>query len=43
MEVKSVILIIEDEETICNFISAVLTSNQYQVVKATSGKEGLSL
>lgn len=43
MEMKPVILIIEDEESICNFISAVLTSNQYQVVKAASGKEGLSM
>jgi two-component system KDP operon response regulator KdpE len=43
MDMKPIILIIEDEEAICSFISAVLTSNDYQVVKAKTGKEGLSL
>ncbi|WP_031392242.1 response regulator transcription factor [Kineothrix alysoides] len=43
MDIKPLILIIEDEEAICSFISAVLTSNDYHVVKAKTGKEGLSL
>ena len=43
MDIKPTVLIIEDEEAISNFISAVLTSNQYQVIKAKTGKEGLSL
>ena len=43
MDIKQTVLIIEDEDAICNFISAVLTSNAYQVVKAKTGREGLSL
>ncbi|WP_283610244.1 response regulator transcription factor [Faecalispora anaeroviscerum] len=43
MDIKPTVLIIEDEEAICNFISAVLTSNHYQVVKAKTGEEGFSL
>ncbi|MBE6828978.1 MAG: response regulator transcription factor [Ruminococcaceae bacterium] len=43
MEIKPTVLIIEDENAICNFISAVLTSNGYKVVKTKTGKEGLSL
>lgn len=33
MEIKPTVLIIEDEDAICNFISAILSSNGYQVVK----------
>lgn len=36
-------MVVEDEDAICNFISAVLNSNDYQVVQAKTGKEGLSL
>lgn len=43
MDIKPLVLVVEDEETICNFISAVLTSNDYRVVKAKTGKEGLSM
>ena len=43
MDIKPLVLVIEDEEIICNFISAVLASNDYQVVKAKTGKEGISL
>lgn len=43
MELKPLVLVVEDEEAICNFISAVLTSNGYRVVKAKTGKEGLSM
>ncbi|WP_416361127.1 response regulator [Metaclostridioides mangenotii] len=38
-----VILIVEDDETICNFISAVLTSNNYSVVKTGKGREALEM
>jgi len=37
------VLIVEDEDVICNFISAVLNSNGYQVMKTGTGKEGLSM
>lgn len=43
MDIKPTVLIIEDEETISSFISAILISNDYQVVKAKTGKEGLFL
>lgn len=43
MEVKPLVLVIEDEAAICNFILAVLHSNGYQAVKASCGKEGLSM
>ncbi len=43
MSVKPLVLVIEDEEAICNFIIAILNSNDFQSVKAKTGKEGLSL
>jgi len=43
MEIKPLVLVIEDEDAICNFISAVLTANDYQVIQAKTGKQGLSL
>ena len=43
IDVKPLILVIEDEEAIQNFIATVLGSNGYRVVKAGSGQEGLSL
>lgn len=43
MDLKPLVLVVEDEEAICNFISAVLTSNGYRVVKAKTGREGLSM
>lgn len=39
---KNVILLIEDEKNISDFIEAILLSNDYKVLQATSGKEGLS-
>lgn len=42
MDNKPLILIVEDDETICNFISAILTSNGYGVVKVARGKEAVS-
>nr|WP_304340395.1 response regulator transcription factor [Clostridioides mangenotii] len=43
MRMDPVILIVEDDETICNFISAVLTSNNYSVVKTGKGREALEM
>lgn len=43
MDNRTVILIVEDDETICSFISAILTSNGYEVIKATRGKEAVSM
>ena len=40
---KPMILVIEDEEAICNFITAILNSNGYQVIKTSMGREGLSM
>lgn len=37
------IMIVEDDEGISNFISAILTSNDYKVIKTSSGKEAISL
>ena len=42
MKNKQTILIIEDENTICNFISTTLTANDYKVLKALNGKEAIS-
>lgn len=43
MDIKPAVLVIEDEDAICNFITAILNSNGYQVVKANTGREGLSM
>jgi len=43
MDVKPLVLVVEDEEAICNFITAILNSNGYQVVKTNTGKGGLSM
>ena len=40
---KRVILVIEDERTISNFICRALNANDYKSIPAFSGKEGLSL
>ncbi len=37
------ILIVEDDEYICNFISAILIANDYNVIKAGNGKEAISM
>ncbi|MBC2183759.1 response regulator transcription factor [Listeria sp. FSL L7-0233] len=41
MNSKRLVLIVEDEDGISNFISAVLTASDYAVIKATNGKEAL--
>ncbi len=43
MNKNPLILIVEDEEAICNFMSAVLTSNDYNLIKTGKGKEAVSL
>ncbi len=43
MNNKPLILIVEDEEGICNFISAILTSNEYNVIKTAKGKEAVAM
>lgn len=43
MNNKRLILLVEDEIAICNFISTILTSNDYNVIKADKGKDAISL
>lgn len=43
MSNKLLILVIEDEIGISNFICAVLTSNNYNVIQTGKGKEGISM
>ncbi len=43
MENKALILIVEDDECICNFISAILSSNDYNIIKTDRGKEAVSM
>jgi two-component system, OmpR family, KDP operon response regulator KdpE len=43
MSNKMLILLVEDESGISNFISAVLASNDYNVIKTSKGKEAISM
>jgi two-component system KDP operon response regulator KdpE len=43
MNSRELILLVEDEIAICNFISTVLTSNHYNVVRADKGREAIAL
>jgi len=43
MNNNPLILIVEDEEAICNFISAILTSNNFNLIKTGKGKEAISM
>ena len=43
MDNKVLILIIEDDEGISNFMTAILKSHNYSVIKANRGKEGLNM
>ncbi|MDP4151879.1 MAG: response regulator [Bacillota bacterium] len=38
---NNTVLIVEDESSIVNFISAILTSNNYKVIEAENGEKGL--
>lgn len=43
MNNNPLILIVEDDETVSSFISAILEANEYGVVKAVKGKEAVAL
>lgn len=43
MEIKYKILIVEDEQRIQNFMSAILTANGYEALTASTGKEAGSM
>lgn len=43
MSNKTLILVVEDERQISHFISAILTSNDYQVLKASRGEEAIAM
>ena len=43
MSEKRLVLVIEDEHAISNFICRALSANDYKPLAAASGKEGLSL
>ena len=38
---KSLVLVVEDDEGIGNFITAILVSSQYRVIKASTGNEAI--
>ena len=40
---KLSVLVIEDEKSICDFIGKTLTSHDYKVTTASTGKEGLAI
>jgi len=42
MSNKFKILIVEDERVISNFLTTILTSNDYLVIQASAGREGIS-
>lgn len=43
MDNRLLFLIVEDDETICSFISAILTSNGYDIIKAAKGREAVAM
>lgn len=43
MPVKNKVLVVEDEKSICNFMTTILTANNYDVVTAKTGQEAYSL
>ena len=43
MSTKRLVMIVEDEASICNLISTLLISNDYAVVTAESGHSALTL
>ena len=43
MKLKDKVLIIEDEQNISNFISTVLTANDFDVLVANNGAQALSV
>lgn len=43
MDNKALVLIVEDDETVCSFISAILKSNGYDIIKVEKGQEAVSM
>ena len=43
MMFKDKILIVEDEHSICNFIAAILSSNDYDTITAVSGSDAITM
>ncbi|WMJ90075.1 response regulator transcription factor [Anaerocolumna sp. MB42-C2] len=43
MNRKAMILVVEDEPNICNFIATTLSANEYKVIECSTGKEAVSL
>lgn len=43
MENKPTILVVEDHDSASNYISAILTSNNFSVIKTAKGKEAISM
>ena len=43
MKIKDKVLIVEDEQSISNFISMILTANGYDTIVVRSGEEALTM
>ncbi|MBQ3404417.1 MAG: response regulator, partial [Oscillospiraceae bacterium] len=43
MEIKKLVLVVEDDKSIRSFINAVLSSNGYKVILAKDGAEAYSM
>lgn len=43
MNQKILIMVIEDEQSIANFISSILNSHDYKTISCATGKEGLTM
>ena len=43
MKLKDKVLVVEDEQNISNFISTVLTANDFDVLMAQTGAEAISM
>ena len=43
MKVKDKVLIVEDEQSISNFISMILTANGYDTITVRGGEEALTM
>ena len=43
MKIKDKVLVVEDEQSISNFISAILTANDYDALSVRTGEEALTM
>jgi two-component system KDP operon response regulator KdpE len=43
MENKTLVLLVDDEDGICNFMSAILTANSFNVIRAAKGRDAVSM